>query len=120
MSLSALLILSACTPTIETIVETRYIERNIPIQARPAPLNLNDVEWTVVNSSNIEEFARQFGDDPSRVFIVTTIQGYQNLSLNLAELRRYIEQQQDLIVYYEQAVAPGWESNIVYSPETLR
>jgi len=29
---------------------------------------------------------------------------YENLALNVAELRRYIEQQKQIIVYYENAV----------------
>ena len=31
---------------------------------------------------------------------------YENLSLNFAELRRYIEQQKQIIVYYEEAIKP--------------
>jgi len=73
-----------------------------------------------VNQGNIAEFARQFETDPGRVFIVTTVQGYENLSLNLAELRRFIEQQQELIVYYERSITRGWQSNVTYNRETLR
>jgi|TARA_B100001287_G_C22662428_1_gene521064 hypothetical protein len=29
---------------------------------------------------------------------------YENLALNIAELRRYINQQKQIIVYYEEAV----------------
>jgi hypothetical protein len=31
---------------------------------------------------------------------------YENLALNVAELRRYINQQTEIIVYYEEAVSP--------------
>tara|TARA_R110000772_G_scaffold9633_2_gene31606 strand:+ start:2508 stop:2636 length:129 start_codon:yes stop_codon:yes gene_type:complete len=31
---------------------------------------------------------------------------YENLALNVAELRRYINQQTEIIVYYEEAVQP--------------
>jgi hypothetical protein len=124
MILSALLILSACSPTSEatprTVTETRFIERDIPIQPRPAPVNLNDVAWTILTQQNINEFARQFESNPDAVFVVTDMNGYQNLALNMAELRRYIEQQQSLIVYYEQSITRGWQSNITYSPQTLR
>jgi len=34
------------------------------------------------------------------------VKDYENLSLNFAELRRYIEQQKQIIVYYEKAIAP--------------
>jgi hypothetical protein len=39
-----------------------------------------------------------------------TIKGYENLSLNVAELRRYINQQKSLIVYYEDSVKPKEET----------
>ena len=38
-----------------------------------------------------------------------SVKDYENLSLNFAELRRYIEQQKQIIVYYENAVAPNKE-----------
>jgi hypothetical protein len=37
------------------------------------------------------------------------VKDYENLSKNFAELRRYIEQQKQIIVYYEKAVAPTLE-----------
>ena len=36
---------------------------------------------------------------------------YENLALNIAELRRYINQQIDIIVYYEDAVKQEEENN---------
>jgi hypothetical protein len=40
------------------------------------------------------------------VFIAITTRDYENLALNLADLRRYIEQQQSIIVYYRHMTAP--------------
>jgi len=34
---------------------------------------------------------------------------YENLALNIADLQRYIGQQQEIIVYYEKAVTPDPE-----------
>jgi len=34
---------------------------------------------------------------------------YQNLALNIADLRRYINQQSEIIVYYEEAVTEETE-----------
>jgi len=31
---------------------------------------------------------------------------YENLALNISELRRYINQQTEIIIYYEEAVQP--------------
>tara|TARA_Y100000052_G_scaffold23155_1_gene24497 strand:- start:90 stop:215 length:126 start_codon:yes stop_codon:yes gene_type:complete len=39
------------------------------------------------------------------------MQDYKNLALNIAELRRYINQQIEIIVYYEEAVKQEEENN---------
>lgn len=106
---TALLTLSNCMgvssllPEPEVVVQTEYIERNIPIQERPSPVNMPNVDWYVVNSDNIDEFlGRIEGDVGEVVFVAITPKGYENLALGIAELRRYILQQQEIIVYYEQ------------------
>jgi len=38
-----------------------------------------------------------------------SIKDYENLALNIAELRRYINQQKQIIIYYEKAVTPEVE-----------
>jgi hypothetical protein len=34
---------------------------------------------------------------------------YENLALNIAEIKRYLEQQEQVIIYYEEAIAPPQE-----------
>ena len=72
----------------------------------PKPVNLNDVKIYVVSpSENFEEFMSEFekknGTDS---YIAISVKDYENLSKNFAELRRYIKQQKEIIVYYEDAV----------------
>jgi len=38
--------------------------------------------------------------------IAMTVRGYENLALNVSELERYIRQQKEVIVYYEEAIKP--------------
>jgi len=101
--LSALLLLINCSrPNPEVIIETRYIDRNIPIQSRPRGVNLNEVRFYVVTEENLQEFIDEFSaENGELVFVATSVRGYENTAINLAELRRYIEQQQQIIVYYE-------------------
>jgi len=35
---------------------------------------------------------------------------YENLAINIADLRRYLEQQNEIIVYYEDALKPQDET----------
>jgi predicted metal-dependent peptidase len=51
-----------------------------------------------------EEAKKQGNSNP--VFVVMSTKDYEALSLNLAELKRYIDQQKQIIVYYEGATAP--------------
>ena len=46
--------------------------------------------------------------------------GYENLSLNVAELRRYIEQQKSLIVYYENNIKSNEEASREETEEVVQ
>ena len=65
-------------------------------------MQLNDVKIYVVTAENYDEFVEKFtAKNGEATYIAISIKDYENLSLNFAELRRYIEQQQQIIVYYE-------------------
>jgi len=77
----------------------------VPIVARPKPLQLTDTQVRVVTKENLEIFLEQYENQYGEVaFVVISMQDYENLALNIAELRRYINQQIEIIVYYEEAV----------------
>ena len=70
-------------------------------------MNLNRVKIYVVNQDNYTEFLEEFqAKNGKTAWIAISVKDYENLSLNFAELRRYIEQQKEIIVYYEEAVKP--------------
>ncbi len=77
----------------------------IPTVARPKPLQLSDTRVFVVTKDNFEEFEKEFtelyGD---LAFVALSMKDYENLALNISELKRYINQQDEIIVYYEKAV----------------
>lgn len=107
--LSSLLFLSNCglvqQKEPETIIQTRYIEKKVEIVPRPKAVELIDVEWYVVNDDNIEEFLTKLKNKETvPVFVALRIKDYENLALNVAELKRYIAHQQEIIVYYESAL----------------
>ena len=77
----------------------------IPTVARPKPVQLNDVRVYVVNEDIYEEFVKEFTEENGELaFVALSIRDYENLALNVAELRRYINQQKNIIIYYEDAV----------------
>ena len=84
----------------------------IPTVARPKPLQLSDTRVFVVTKDNFAEFEKEFtelyGD---LAFVALSMKDYENLALNISELKRYINQQGEIIVYYEKAVTENPDGN---------
>jgi hypothetical protein len=96
----------------EVVVTNTVIKApNIPLQPSPRPVNMIDITWYTVTTDNIDEFEKNFeNDNGDLVFFAISVPHYQNLSLNLAEIRRYLEQQQSIILYYENQITQSRES----------
>jgi len=104
---SSLLLLTSGCASVEpqVVLKTDYVVKDIPIQPRPKPLNLHRVKWYAVTPENMEEFLARFEEESGiNVFFAVSVPDYENMSLNVAELRRYINQQKALIIYYEESI----------------
>lgn len=89
----------------DIVVKTEYVRPQISIQPRPDAVNLYDVQFYAVNESNLDEFLERFQrENGDVVFFAISVVDYENMSLNLSELKRYIQQQKSLIVYYEKSL----------------
>ena len=98
---------SLLRPEPKIVTVTNTVKTTVPIVAQPKAVQLNDVKIYVVSKENYEEFVKEFeAKNGSDAYIAISVKDYENLSLNFAELRRYIEQQKQIIVYYENAVKP--------------
>ena len=87
---------------------------------RPKPVQLTDTRVYVVNERNLEEFMTEFEERHGDVaFVALSMKDYENLALNIAELRRYINQQKQIIIYYEEAVTPENNEDTVVSETPL-
>ena len=107
------LLVSSCSswPKLTQIeIQTVEVERNIPIQNRPRQLDMNDIYFYVVTEENFEEFKKRFvKENGDLVGYVLSVRDYETLAINMAEIKRYIEQQKQIIIYYEKAVSPKKE-----------
>lgn len=102
-----LLVLSNCAKTpVQPDTNTTVFAPTIALKPAPRPVELTNIKWYVVNQDNIEQFTKDMTltGDNKFVFVAMSVQDYEVLSLNLDELRRYINQQGSLIVYYENAI----------------
>jgi len=92
-------------PEKEVVIQTEYLERKIPIQPRPKGLKLLPLNFYAVTEENLQEFLERFEkENGDIVFFALSVPNYENLSMNMADLKRYIEQQKQIIVYYETSV----------------
>ena len=59
----------------------------------------------MVNEANFDDFIKRFKEENGQVaYVALSMRDYENLALNVAELRRYINQQTQVIIYYEDAM----------------
>ena len=105
-----LLFLSSCSTWDKLTrieVQTIEVERQIPIQNRAVRLELNNIKWYVVTDQNFEEFKEKYiKQNGEFLFFAISVRDYETLALNMADIKRYIEQQKQIIIYYEEALKP--------------
>lgn len=105
--MTALTACSGRTPEEQIVVQTDYIEQTVPIQERPKGVDWNPVPWYVITEENLDEKLAEIEAATGNVVIMAiTPKGYENLAIGIAELRRYVLDQQAIIAYYEEALAP--------------
>ena len=96
-------LLSACAGSESITVSAKPIDIDVARTADPPAVQMNQLSFKVVNKDNIDSFLKDMSKaqgTTNPVFIAITTKDYENLSLNLADLRRYIEDQKAIIVYY--------------------
>lgn len=95
----SLLGLAACAGTThETVitVPTTTIDAQLP-----AGVTMRDVKFEVLDLAKLKQLVAEAEKNGQSVVLVTlSAQGYQNLAVNLVELKRYIEQLQETVKYY--------------------
>ena len=105
--LSSFTACSLLKPEEVVVTQVEYVDRVIPIQPRPKPVSLYDIEFYAVTSENLEEFLERFEkDNGDVVFFAISVPDYENIALNMGELRRFIESQSAIILYYEENANP--------------
>ena len=71
----------------------------LPNQVRTKP-----VEWRVLTPDIMDEYLTDLkeGNAPTNVYYGVSPTGYENLSVNMAELKRYIRQVLSIVTYYKE------------------
>lgn len=85
-------------------VEIVTIEKPAPIYHPPLPNQISPlvVEWRVLTPATMQQYLDdlKIGNAPVNAYYGLTPKGYENLSTNIAEIKRYIRQTISIIDYY--------------------
>lgn len=102
-------------------IQTKYIKPDIPLIPKPQGVDLKDISWFVVTADNFSAFQQKIEKESGTlVFFAISVSDYERLALNMADIKRYIEQQKSIIVYYENAVTNSGDSSVIHSTTTTK
>ena len=115
--LSSIVILSGCsllTPAPRE-VEIRTVELKIPIQhpPMPRPIDMKEPKWYVVSNKNLEEFLERIENESgTMVFMAMSVPDYELMAYNLQEIKRYVKETKEVVVYYRTVTDPDDEKEV--------
>ena len=67
----------------------------------PREINLSEPYWFVVSDLNVDEFLEKVEKEDGRiVFVAMSIPDYELMAYNMQELKRYINELKEVVVYY--------------------
>ena len=114
--LTVLVVVSACSRlspvkevvTVPTVVETPEIDApTIRIVPRPDPIKMRNADIVVVTEANLQEVIERIKAEQGEfVLYAMTAQSFEALALSFEQIKKFIEEQNAVILYYEEAVKP--------------
>ena len=91
-------------------VSAKPVERQIAQPVLPRELDLKEPYWYVVSEKNIDEFmARVEKDQGQLVFFAMSVPDYELMAYNMQEIKRYIKDLKEVVVYYRRVTTPDTE-----------
>lgn len=101
--LVALVTLTSCSSIPNIIqVDTKPVERPPLIVPKVDEFTTRPIEWIVVTPENVEQVFQDLENSNTDVVLYAiTDEGYKNLSLNMADIIKLIQQQKAIIAAYE-------------------
>ena len=103
--LMTLTMVSNCSliPTKQVEVVAKPVERTIVQPIMPREIDLKEVRWLTITPENYEQqFELIEEQEGELVFLAMTIPDYEVMAYNMQELKRYITELKDVVVYYRE------------------
>jgi len=83
------------------------MERTIVQPVMPREIDLKDPYWYVVSDKNLEEFLQRVEKEHEQVvFFAMSVPDYELMAYNMQELKRYINELKEVVVYYKKVTTP--------------
>jgi len=105
-----LMMVSSCSllPKTKTVeVTAKPLERTFVQPVMPREINLGVPQWIVVTPDNWEDqLSRIEKQEGEILFLAMTVPDYEVMSVNMKELKRYITELKDVVVYYKEITSP--------------
>ena len=93
-------------------VVSKPVERTFIQPVMPRGIDLKEPYWYVVSEKNIDEFlARIEKDQGNVVFFAMSVPDYELMAYNMQELKRYINELKQVVVYYKTVTTTNGEDN---------
>jgi len=83
-------------------ITTKPLERQIVQPVMPRQIDLKEPYWYVVSDKNVDEFLSRVEKEHGQiVFFAMSVPDYEIMSYNMQELKRYINELKQVVVYYK-------------------
>lgn len=104
--LGAVFLLGACASPPEKIVTQTVVQNTMILHpSPPSQLRLGEVRFYVFNQEKLEEFlAKAEANGEQIALFAMSAEGYESLTLNFQEMKRYIRAQKEIILYYRRVI----------------
>ena len=87
-------------------VKVLTVAEPVPMYHPPLPLEVQlvDIEWEILTPKLMNEYLSELesGSAPARAYYTLTSKDYENLSMNMAEIKRYLKDTLHVIEFYRE------------------
>ena len=109
MPLLILLLVSSCSnfrAEKEVVTVEKIITPTIALATKPNPVIMKNADVIVITENNLDEVIQKVKALQGGQFVVygLDLKSFENLAINMEQIKRYIEQQNEVILYYEKSV----------------
>ena len=101
------ILLSSCSwkPEREIVTVETIVKPTIAIVQKPRPVEFGELKVKVITEANVQEVIEEMKANQGQ-FLVYALDPitFKNLAVGIEDIKRYIEQQNEIILYYEKAL----------------